>query len=341
MNGLHTVEAAWRQCRAGRPSGEILRTCLKYRESYSKFISLTTLPAEVALPVGIPTTLFEDGAFPIPPDLLNNNVARSAMINTFHVWAAYREAKTIYEVEESLTECLSRTPWPDRTPIEALRLQSICPVLMLPENGKITAIAVTYDLIGGGPNEGPPSLGLRLSRLDPPLWLPFEFFHLVGPDLEACFRAGRNLMVDVDRLDNREQDSAHREVVAKLALTVLLYLAGNPDVVRVIHAGQKPAIKESLRSREPERYKDLRDPVVHAVGKSFTRAIERWEIEHASQDTGLTGRTVRSHMRRAHAHLYWTGEGRKSPRVRFLLPVSVKGGKLVEEPDSPRVMAVR
>jgi hypothetical protein len=120
MKGLHTVEAAWRQCRAGRPSGDMLRICLKYRDSYSKFIGLTTLPAEVALPVGIPTTLFEDGAFPIPPDLLNNNVARSAMINTFHVWAAYREAKTIYEVEESLTECLFRTPWPDRTPIEAL-----------------------------------------------------------------------------------------------------------------------------------------------------------------------------------------------------------------------------
>jgi hypothetical protein len=101
MDGLHTVEASWRQCRAGQPSGEMLRTCLKHLESYSKFIGLTNLPGEVALPMGIPATLFKNGAISIAPDLLKDNVARSAMINTLHVWAAYREAKTIYEVEES------------------------------------------------------------------------------------------------------------------------------------------------------------------------------------------------------------------------------------------------
>ncbi len=40
-------------------------------------------------------------------------------------------------------------------------------------------------------------------------------------------------------------------------------------------------------------------------------------------------------MRRAHSHLYWTGKGRELPRVRFLLPISVKGGKLIEEPEHP------
>jgi len=39
-------------------------------------------------------------------------------------------------------------------------------------------------------------------------------------------------------------------------------------------------------------------------------------------------------MRRAHSHLYWTGAGRAVPRVRFLLPISVKGGRLVEEPEA-------
>jgi hypothetical protein len=63
VDGLHTVEAAWRQFRAGRPSGEMLRTSLKHRESYIKFIGLTTLPAQVALPMGIPLTLVKDGTF--------------------------------------------------------------------------------------------------------------------------------------------------------------------------------------------------------------------------------------------------------------------------------------
>jgi hypothetical protein len=46
-------------------------------------------------------------------------------------------------------------------------------------------------------------------------------------------------------------------------------------------------------------------------------------------------------MRRAHSHLYWTGEGRQQPWVLFLLPISVKGGRLVEEPAHPVETKVR
>ena len=99
--------------------------------------------------------------------------------------------------------------------------------------------------------------------------------------------------------------------MAGLALTILLYLGGEPDVVRVVHPGAKP-IKESIRRRDPERWKDLDEPVTYAVGREFTRAIERWELEHGRDagdaDAGASaGRSVRPHMRRAHSHLYWTG----------------------------------
>jgi hypothetical protein len=46
-------------------------------------------------------------------------------------------------------------------------------------------------------------------------------------------------------------------------------------------------------------------------------------------------------MRRAHSHLYWTGEGRTRPRVKFLLPISVRGGKLIDEPQHPTETRVR
>ena len=46
-------------------------------------------------------------------------------------------------------------------------------------------------------------------------------------------------------------------------------------------------------------------------------------------------------MRRAHSHLYWTGAGRKQPRVKFLLPISVRGGALVEEPEESQVTLMR
>jgi hypothetical protein len=125
-----------------------------------------------------------------------------------------------------------------------------------------------------------------------------------------------------------------RNTMAGLALTVLLYLGGEPDVVRLVHSGAKP-IKESMRKRDPERWKDLDEATTYAVGKDFTRAIERWEIEHSRDAGDESGRLVRPHMRRAHSHLYWIGAGRRVPRVRFLLPISVKGGAVVEEPERP------
>jgi hypothetical protein len=33
--------------------------------------------------------------------------------------------------------------------------------------------------------------------------------------------------------------------------------------------------------------------------------------------------------------------GRKQPRVKFLLPISVRGGALVEEPEKTRIALVR
>jgi hypothetical protein len=62
-------------------------------------------------------------------------------------------------------------------------------------------------------------------------------------------------------------------------INLLLYLGGEPDVVHVVHPGDGPAIR-AMQKRDPERYKDLHEPVIDAVGQSFTHAIEHWEIEH-------------------------------------------------------------
>jgi len=69
--------------------------------------------------------------------------------------------------------------------------------------------------------------------------------------------------------------------------------------------------------------------------------VEQWEIQHSGDEGVATGHTVRPHMRRAHSHLYWTGAGRKQPRVKFLLPISVRGGALVEEPEESQVTLMR
>jgi hypothetical protein len=45
------------------------------------------------------------------------SVEGSLLVNTIHVGAAYREAKSIYTVGPPLADCLARPPWPDKTPV--------------------------------------------------------------------------------------------------------------------------------------------------------------------------------------------------------------------------------
>jgi hypothetical protein len=120
-----------------------------------------------------------------------------------------------------------------------------------------------------------------------------------------------------------------RSELAGLTLTMLLYLGGETDLLRIVHPGEKP-LKTRIARTHPERYRDLAEPTVQSVGKAFTHAIERWEIEHRG-DEGIAN--VPPHMRRAQSHLYWTGVGRRQSRVKFLLPISVCVGALVAEPE--------
>ena len=116
--------------------------------------------------------------------------------------------------------------------------------------------------------------------------------------------------------------------LAGLALTVLLYHGGEPALVRPVHPGAKPAHESRMHRRDPERWRDLRAPTLYAVGTAFRATIERWEIEQRDQAALPVSRTVCPHVRRAHAHPYWTGRGRTAPRVRFLLSIPIKGGPM-------------
>jgi hypothetical protein len=106
------------------------------------------------------------------------------------------------------------------------------------------------------------------------LWIPISILHLTRATLQECVEAA----AAEARAHGGFDDTAEmwRNTMAGLALTMLLYLGGEPNVVKVVHPGEKP-IKESLRRRDPERWRDLAEPNQYAVGKDFTLAIERWE----------------------------------------------------------------
>jgi hypothetical protein len=335
---LHPIEAAWRRFRAG-PLHELLTRSLELSQSCLDFIGLKHPPNEIVLPGTVAWGLvMQDAERPLYGTAGFWNIDDDAiLVNTVHVWAAYRESKTIYEIEPALAECLARSEWPETTPLAALRLPSRCPVLSIPRGDTTTHLAATYDLVPEDEKSG--ALELRISHFGEDWWIPISILHLTRENLRECAEAAAAKARPHGGLD--EAAWLRQNATAGLVLTLLLYLGGDPDVVRIVHPGARLAVKPKLERTDPGRFRDLREPVIHAVGKSFARAIERWEIEHAGERGVASGRTMRPHLRRAHAHLYWTGKGRELPRVRFLLPISVSGGKLIEEPGHPRETTVR
>ncbi len=360
MLELHPVEAAWRRFR-NSDRAELLRRALGLRQSYFDFIGLEKAPPEIALPGGVAWNLVAlDEAHARGEETGSLvSVDGSLLVNTVHVWAAYRADKTIYEIEPALVECLSRSPWPDDTPTAAVRLPSRCPVLSIARGDSTIHLAAVYDLVTGAEESG--ALELRISQYERDLWVPVCVLDLRGATLQECLAAAdRKSRANTERALARAAEKGEstsinaggvvitlstaalwHNTTSALALTLLLYLAGEPAAVRIVHAGQPPSPKPKLQRTSPERYRDLTPPRHWTVGGNFRRAIERWEIEHAGEHGDPTERSVRPHMRRAHSHLYWTGQGREIPRVKFLLPISVRGGKLVEEPERPTETTVR
>lgn len=343
------VETAWARFRNG-PGGELLRLSLSLRSSYLAALGLPRLPPEVTLPGAIPWNLLAQREAEARGEGDGDTLSREGMLLAQSVacWAAYREAKTLYRVEPVLAETLARTPWPDQVPTQALRLPSRCPVLSLPWRGETATIGAYYDLLTGQEHLG--GLELRLVLLEELNWWPVTILHLVGDDLAACLRdANRSIQERIEAgqitsacpIGAEELHAVTHSDLACLALTVLLYLAGESDLVRQVHPRAKPAREARMHRRDPERWKNLRGPAVFAVGTAYRAAVERWEIEQRGQPSVPGGRTVRPHVRRAHAHLYWTGPGRTAPRVRFLLPIPVRGGLIPEEAAQPTETPIR
>ena len=108
---------------------------------------------------------------------------------------------------------------------------------------------------------------------------------MVGPDLRPSSqprspgrvpRCGRAAEAERHGASAGEAETVWRNELAGLTLTMLLYLGGEPDLVRIVHPGEKP-LKAKIARTDPERYRDLAEPTVQSVGRDFTRAIEQWE----------------------------------------------------------------
>jgi len=333
---MHPVELAWRQFRQTSLVA-IMHEALNYRPYTIRKDWLSPFPPEVLLPVTIPYHFLNKRC---PNALLNDPeliATRSQLAGQISLWAAYRKTKAIYQIDPYLANCLSRTPWPDYVPTAALRLPRRAIILDFTWSDSTAYIGAHYDW--AFVDFKPAYLALILHELTPQGWSLLSMLDLRQPTLLSAANHTGCGTFDAER---HKEILVHADVLhnslAGLALNVLLYLSGEPDIVRHIHPGSKPVLPAKtakLRCRDPNRYQDLLDPHTFSVGTTFRRAIERWEVEQAGNSGLPTGYVVKPHMRAGHWHLYWTGKHRKEPKVNFLLPISVKGGKIIEEPERP------
>lgn len=334
-SSLLPSELAWRKVR--HEITPRLQDTMRQLPHYLSYLNLSRLPPQVVCP----GSLLLNWLAITQPGL--STLEQVAMAEDWLVWAAYRDAKTVWRIEPCLFEALSDCPWPDETPMTAIRLPSRCPVLEWQGPEGPIVVSACYDLLTG--QEGTGQLELRLQSLQENRWLPLAILYNDAPTVSAALEQAQAAAWDAARKIvgvSVDGGAPFRSDLTRMAVILLLYLSGEPDMVRMVHPGAKPHRDARMRRKDPERWADIREPTVWDVGVGYREALERWEIERAQEIAAQSSdRSVRPHMRRAHAHLYWTGPGRTEPRVRFLLPIAVKGQQAEEEAESPTIQLIR
>jgi hypothetical protein len=152
---LHPVEAAWRRFRNG-PHADLLGKSVETRASYLRFIRMGRCQTESCYPAPSPgisprskrRTLGASG-----PEK-RSAIEGSLLVNTINPGRSTARWSSLLHHRAGATDCLARSPWPDRTPTPALRLPSRCPVLALPWKSETVYIAAAYDLVTGAEESG-------------------------------------------------------------------------------------------------------------------------------------------------------------------------------------------
>lgn len=93
-----------------------------------------------------------------------------------------------------------------------------------------------------------------------------------------------------------------------------------PEEVKI--PKEKRPILVSKPGATPKKVNIRTYNVDFVIGKSFEKQLASGTEYQKSTATG-TGRTVRPHVRRAHWHHYWVGEGRTRLEVRWIEPTFV------------------
>lgn len=339
---MHLIELAWRSFR--RECAHNLQDITAFRSVWERGAG-RTIPSPIVIPWMAAYAYIErlPGAEATPID------RKGSFADALAFFSAYRKTKRVYRFEDRLIEALEHCKWPEALPCEAIQLPANGIVLDLPftvikglrgqvpANGRLI-VGCYYDLRSGHEMESGQEIRIVVLNNEPGIegltsidqTLP-SLQAALGQNDERLKRVYEKNKGNLARKDiweaeyNRLQSNPDCHDIPHIytILTALLYLTGQEDVVEAVN-NDRPQ-KTSKNPIKAQRFSDLAEPKVFRVGGEFVSTLDRWEREER-EAAEKTGRTVRPHLRAAHSHLYWTGEGRKTARVRFIMPIQVKGG---------------
>lgn len=255
----------------------------------------------------------------------------------------YQYDKRIYDVNAKLFQGLCEVVFPDDAPIECLiPTEDHALVLILPDSYEYNWIVACVDHGVEGDTMTPSkilnikAIGLTEGKVycDTIFTGVIKAGQTVKTSLEMRDRATeirrKAGMYSENGPDNLGSSMLHG------ILALLAYIKADRDVVAQVHPGKKKAKGWTLRALsksiafEPEQFR---------VGDGYAKVIENYEDGIEESGEGVSGRAVRPHIRRPHAHLYHTKTG---PIIHFLPPIPVKGADLKDyDPEKPMKIKVQ
>ena len=235
----------------------------------------------------------------------------------------WRYTMGVYEFDQDVYDELMSTPFSGKLPIEVLlRLPQWCMYIKTPDAGDVEGFfvhleydtahkrkelrVVLYHGDGDGEEFGGTNLILHLEHdtLDECL------NSVVAEGLDTLSKAGMNDL-DLNEMGGSLGDVMSAEFTSltkplwKKVLPLILYFCTTPD------EDAPPSQSVRYTNPKPKKVKGgvrlfpANGPKTHKVGRRDGDTIR--DFNAMIREGGLSGRTVRPHIRRAHWHGYWKG----------------------------------
>lgn len=294
-------------------------------------------PPSVGLPIGVALDLLDRHRYAL------GALSMSIMASALAAFTAWRLTKGAYLFDPLVWSELKDTPI-HKIPVGLLeRLPEHAPLLLFPEPLTAAGFQIDAAHVYLDYDARPPAhLELRFllwNRIPESYQITNLILDLDGETLEECLykTVERTPVLPPDGLSqNGRLEGPDLTPLYSPLISAALYLCqAEPDLSQTPRRPPDPPYSRSANWSKRLRLPDK--PRLIATGWRWGAAIQRaQEARHSQTSEGDGSRSITPHVRRAHWHLYWVGEGSRKdrskarPELRWIAATLV-GKELLEE----------